>query len=485
MEWPEIVPRAVPLPVRLVCMAENNTDLLESWKEIAEFINRDKRTAMRWVKELGMPVERYPGGKKGRVYASRTAISAWKEALPKSGPTPERIPESATSPKQEKSKREIAPPFPERGLARKKLAWGGAAAIATTLVLGLVFVSSSRTLLRPNLPSRVKFTENGFDVFDEAGRKLWSHGYSRPLDATILGHSEPMEHLVRVNDFRGDGDREVLVVAPQRNGPNPDDLYKVSVDFFSSRGKLLWSYVPQETFQFGDHTLSGPWNIFDVFVPDQSPKKIIWVVAAHSLWGNSFVAQLDPITGNEAVRFVNTGVIYKLNELKTSRGNFLLAAGFNNEYDSGSLAIVDENKPFAASPKTPGTRHSCVSCQAGVPDYYFVFPRSEINQVEKEPEDSVRNVGVTEEGIQIVKFEREPINGSATIYTFHTRPSIEPVSVRYDTPYDLLHNDLTAHGKLNHSLENCPERRHPKPVRLWTLSGGWTEIHLKPTKPSD
>jgi hypothetical protein len=291
--------------------------------------------------------------------------------------------------------------------------------------------------------------------------------------------------MVRIDDFLGDGDREVLVVVPQRNGANPNDLYKVSVDFFSSRGKLLWSYVPQETFQFGDHTLGGPWSIFDLFVPDQSPQKAIWVVAVHSVWGNSFVIQLDPATGGETVRFVNTGVIYRLNELKTSRGNFLLAAGFNNEYDSGSLAIVDENKPFATSPQTTGTRHFCRSCQAGAPDYYFVFPRSEINQLEKEPEDSVRAVIVTDQGIEVRKFEREPINGSATIYTFRTQPSIEPVSVRYDTPYDMLHRELSAQGKLNHSLENCPERLHPMPVRLWTPSGGWTEFNFKHAKASD
>ncbi|HLW97030.1 MAG TPA: hypothetical protein VKR82_00165 [Candidatus Acidoferrales bacterium] len=467
-------------------MAENNPDRLESWKEIAEFINRDKRTAMRWVKELGMPVGRYPGGKKGRVYASRAAISVWKEALPNVEPLSGAKPSGVTPPGQEKPKGESETALPEKRFARKKWAWAGAAAILTALILGLVLVSSSRTLLRPKLPSQLKFTENGFDVFDEAGHELWSHSYSSRLDATIFSRSQPLKNLVRIEDFLGDGDREVLVVAPQRTGPNPSDLYKVSVDFFSSHGKLLWSYVPQEIFQFGDHTLSGPWSIFDLFVPDQSPQKTIWVVAVHSVWGNSFVVQLDPATGRETVRFVSTGVIYRVNELKTPRGNFLLAVGFNNEYNSGSLAIMDENKPFAASPQTTGTRHFCVSCQAGAPDYYFVFPGTEINRLEKEPEDSVRAVIVTEQGIEVFKDEREPIHGGgATIYSFRTQPSIEPVSLRYDTPYDMLHRELSAQGKLSHSLENCPERLHPKPVRMWTPVGGWTEIQLKPMKASD
>jgi hypothetical protein len=51
-------------------------DALESWKQIAAFLARDERTAMRWEKEQGMPVRRIPG-KRGRVYASRAEISAW------------------------------------------------------------------------------------------------------------------------------------------------------------------------------------------------------------------------------------------------------------------------------------------------------------------------------------------------------------------------------------------------------------------------
>jgi hypothetical protein len=464
-------------------MDDSSSDRLESWKEIACFINRDKRTAMRWAKELAMPVGRFPGGKQGRVFASRTEITEWMRTHPK--PEVESPFDIVSSPPQKNLTQEIASPPSQREHARKEWVWPGAAAVLATLVLGVVLVSSSRTILRPKLPAQVKFTENGFNVFDGAGHELWSHSYSRNLDETIFSHSESMENLVRVGDFRGDGDREVLVVVPQRIGANPGDLSKVEVDFFSSRGKLLWSYVPQETFQFGEHTLQGPWNIFDVFVSDQTPKKTIWAVAAHSLWGNSFVVQLDPETGSESVRFVNTGVIYRLNELKTSQGTFLLAAGFNNEYDSGSLAIINENKPFAASPQTPGTRHFCVTCQAGSPDYYFVFPRTEINQMEKAPEDSVRRVTVTNGGIEVYKFELEPDKGSATIYSFRSQPTIEPVSLRYDSRYDMLHRELSAQKKLDHSLEDCPERLHPKPVRVWTPAGGWTELNFKPSKSSD
>ena len=97
----------------------------------------------------------------------------------------------------------------------------------------------------------------------------------------------------------------------------------------------------------------------------------------------------------------------------------------------------------------------------------------------------MRGVTVTNEGIEVFKFEREPVNGSETIYAFRTQPAIEPVSLRYDTPYDMLHRELSAQGKLNHSLQDCPERLHPKPLRMWTPTGGWTELQIKPSKASD
>ncbi len=52
---------------------------LESWKEIASFFERDLRTVIRWEKELGLPIHRYPGRSKGRVYAHTNELRAWAE----------------------------------------------------------------------------------------------------------------------------------------------------------------------------------------------------------------------------------------------------------------------------------------------------------------------------------------------------------------------------------------------------------------------
>ena len=52
-------------------------DRLDSWKEIAAYLNRDVTTVQRWEKREGMPVHRHLHDKMWSVYASRTDLDAW------------------------------------------------------------------------------------------------------------------------------------------------------------------------------------------------------------------------------------------------------------------------------------------------------------------------------------------------------------------------------------------------------------------------
>jgi Tol biopolymer transport system component len=52
-------------------------DRLDSWKEIAVYLNRDVTTVQRWEKREGMPVHRHLHDKLGSVYASRAELDAW------------------------------------------------------------------------------------------------------------------------------------------------------------------------------------------------------------------------------------------------------------------------------------------------------------------------------------------------------------------------------------------------------------------------
>ncbi len=53
--------------------------VLNSWKEIAAYLDRDVRTVMRWERTRGLPVHRLPGGPKSAVYALKSELDSWRK----------------------------------------------------------------------------------------------------------------------------------------------------------------------------------------------------------------------------------------------------------------------------------------------------------------------------------------------------------------------------------------------------------------------
>lgn len=52
---------------------------LESWKEIAAYLDRDVTTVQRWERREGMPVHRHLHDKRGSVYALGSELDAWQQ----------------------------------------------------------------------------------------------------------------------------------------------------------------------------------------------------------------------------------------------------------------------------------------------------------------------------------------------------------------------------------------------------------------------
>ncbi len=438
--------------------ATEEGDRLESWKEIAAFLGRTERTVMRY-EDLGMPVHRLPGAKRSRVTAYRSELKKWLAT--------EHRDDAPAQPSQ------VPDPEPKRSNRRYAIA-GVLVAIFAIATIGVVL---SRTQ-NPRLPSDAKLTAEALTALDSDGHALWRYAFQRKLNLSIPGLPG---QLARVADLMGDGDREVLAVVPFAIGPNPGDGTECEIACFSSRGKRLWSYLPHETFRFGTHELHGPWFSGGLILSARQTGKAIFVVFIHSIWGNSFVAEVDPKTGAGTVRYVNTGTIRTLSEVKTSRATYLIAAGFNNEYDGGSAALIDERKSFAASPQTKGTRHKCASCPEGAPDYYFVFPRSEGNRLRKEYENPVEGLQATGNEVLFQKYEgiRNSVNDG--LYLVGLEPVVHPISLRFGSSYDMEHREWERTGEAHHTLAQCLERLHPSPVRMWTPAAGWTELNFAPS----
>jgi hypothetical protein len=63
--------------------APEHSDVLDSWKQIAAYLNREVRTVQRWEKREGLPVHRHVHARGATVYASKKEIDGWRTARDK------------------------------------------------------------------------------------------------------------------------------------------------------------------------------------------------------------------------------------------------------------------------------------------------------------------------------------------------------------------------------------------------------------------
>jgi hypothetical protein len=59
-----------------------NTDVLNSWKEVAVYMGRGVRTVQRWERELGLPVRRPRGRSRSAVIAFKPELDRWLAQAP-------------------------------------------------------------------------------------------------------------------------------------------------------------------------------------------------------------------------------------------------------------------------------------------------------------------------------------------------------------------------------------------------------------------
>jgi Tol biopolymer transport system component len=111
-------------------------DRLDSWKEIAAYLNRDVTTVQRWEKREGMPVHRHLHDKQGSVYASRAELDAW--ARSRNLPPPQENGNNASSAN--------APALPPRPASASRITW--TLVLASAAVLAALAIGASLWLHR-------------------------------------------------------------------------------------------------------------------------------------------------------------------------------------------------------------------------------------------------------------------------------------------------------------------------------------------------
>jgi Tol biopolymer transport system component len=138
-------------------------DRLDSWKEIAAYLNRDVTTVQRWEKREGMPVHRHLHERMGSVYASRAELDAW--ARGRNLRAAPEIDSNAPSPS-------LAPQAPGSGtsisLTRRKLVLLLAAAGAALAIGVIVWSQRTDTFWRNPIADARFQTVTDFDGVEQA-----------------------------------------------------------------------------------------------------------------------------------------------------------------------------------------------------------------------------------------------------------------------------------------------------------------------------
>lgn len=197
---------------------------LNSWKEIAAYLDVSIRTAQLWEKERGMPVRRLPSDKEnasGRVFAYVDELRAWLDSGAVEPLAVGAPPESAVA----------EPPAPA---PRHRTRWVAAGALAAlTLVAAYLLLAGASS---DREPAGWKVANHTLVVSALDGTELWRRGFDLELDTVAYQRQAIQPQFL---DLDGDGDLEVLFVVA-----TADTRQSYRLMAFSAAGEPLWSFTP-------------------------------------------------------------------------------------------------------------------------------------------------------------------------------------------------------------------------------------------------
>ena len=423
---------------------------LDSWKEIAEYLGRDVRTAMRWAKSHGLPVRRVAGGKGRSVFAFTHEIDGWLAGQP---------PESASAPAAAIVAIEDAPPAPPR---RQWIPWAAATGAVVTIGAAAAFA----LLAGREAPSgalRVSATKEHVTLSSADGTRRVVHTFDPSHEIVFSGTP------AGISDVDADGRSDVLVGVAYYDDRTQRRLRSGELLNLAPDGRLQWRFAFDDRLRFGETTFAGPWTITDWQVgPAASPARI--AVATHdAVWWASMAAVIDH-EGRRVSTFVNPGWIESLLWLDRDQ---LAAAGFNNARDAAMLAVIDTTRVLAQAPGAAGTPYQCAGCPSDAPLLYATFPRSELNVLTSSRFNRAQ-VAWLGDRLQVTTIEvpGDPLAATA-IYEFDR--DLRLVAARYDDLYWSTHRRLELEGRLGHTRAACPDRGGPPAISIWREGAGWLQ----------
>ncbi|HSP89286.1 MAG TPA: helix-turn-helix domain-containing protein [Vicinamibacterales bacterium] len=472
----------------------NGSDILDGWKNIAEYLGKSVRTAQRWRQEFGMPVHRLGGREGENVYAFRTELDSWRrQASGLNGFTAASAePEERAEPAARTGGSPRAP-----ATVRARLLWGAASALLLLAAAGFLarnlvdwtrpprsHPAPGRSVSDPR-PARWIVIGNEFRFYNSAGEALWSYVPGPDLEhGPYVGHRDPdnipladewevgagaTQPVVKFVDIDGDNSTEVLLVAHGRGLSNPSVVHCVD-----QSGRQRWTFTPGDTMVFGGESFGTPVNVpFLSVAPDDGGGASIWFPAEHRTWFPTLVYRLGP-SGEVVARYGSNGRLTRIRFAEAGGRRLVLLAGVNNERRMASLAVF-ETARFGGAAPAETAKYRCDNCGPGGPDHYLLFPPTDLSAlVGAMP--SIGEIAALRSGEFVVSVRQHAVvlpgddTPSQALTNYRIDPQLRAFGAEFFDQFATVHDHYAAAGRLNHRFDAAREQAQLWPVLRWNGS---------------
>ena len=428
-------------------------NLLRSWKEIASYLGVDERTCARWEHTFSMPVHRAgEGSTKSHVFAYRDELDRWfRETFPVSGD------------RQAPGETPAAPP--RRGFLRRT-----AVLAVMVVVVVAVFLAIKGMLPKtgaPGPPADFHLRGTKLAVLDEFGKELWVkdlhvEGLREEEDYRmcfqVASGMKGAENLpwIAIKDIDGDGRNETLFAVKRKT-----DAYGEGILIcFDSEGNEKWRFAAGREMTYQGRVCSADYRLLGFKLHDINGdgRQEVFVVAFQYPWEPCQLAVLDS-RGSLIGEFWNAGYFRDIvfADLDGDGHEELYAAGVNNEYGGGCVAVFDPADVHGASPQ--GAGFSFAGLTGGSELYYLDFPRTDVSLADGAIVAGHVRLDVTSnKRIQVL---------SHMNLIYELGKGMRCLNVRGGHGFVRAYNRLKVQGKVRSTLDDAYYEAIRKNIRYW------------------
>lgn len=428
-------------------------DLLNSWKEIAAFLDCDERTCYRWEKSLSLPVHRLDKERKSRVFAYRSELEAWLRDR-SSGPA-------------------AAP-------ARRPRLWIIVAAAAVMISLALLlmvflprFAPGSRT------PADFRIEGSELVILNKRGRELWRWDsgleklekedfYRSNFQTRKNSNTHTVWPLLMIKDIDADGREEILFTTQTDN-----EFGEGLMVCLDAAGRERWRFQAGRTMTYGNRKYSPDYRIygFDLADLDEDGRPEIPVKSFHN---NDFPCQFVVLgcDGKLKAEYWNSGQIadFVAHDFDGDGNLELLVGGTNNEYRKPFLAVFETNDISGGSPQIDPA-FACRDLRPGSQARYLLLPRTDVARAISSTESVAVIHLLGNNRIEAVA-SNVPIVGP--IY-FEFDLGLTAGRVRGSHSFEIAHRGALAAGKISSRLDAEYYRALERDILSWNGSA-WVKL---------